>query len=494
MYDSARDCFTEQQQQERREQQDRERQQQERASPAVPADAGTPPRRRISTVGDLLGPVEGKNDALKGSAGTKTSSDKKEGGSPEASSETMSPETPLKDIKNTSLLKTSTDTTTTTTTTTHSEAKMDSNAPASSPATKRRRVSSSSPGERRQRVFNERDGDASSPATKRKHGSSQSPSERRQRVSNERDGGASNPATSRTDDRRPTSNDPRGARGNVYAPRRRSRSPAHHQPYQRQPTSPGGRYRYRSPPPPLIPKRDPSPTLPPGEDGSRSRDSSPPRKRKRPGQGSRLSEKEKADTRERLRKMEEERERKAKEVIKERGVEEVVKAHYNDKRELGKTWRKTDSRIKGLRSFNNWIKSTIVQKFSPNDDFDPRNHSRDSSSHLVVLDMGCGKGGDLLKWKSAPQEVGFYVGVDTADVSIQHARDRYDSMIRDSRRRRSGGRGGNGHQIFQAEFHVMDCWTRWVGEIPIVSKVGVDPNVGPGQPTRMSARWGSGGG
>jgi len=466
MYDSARDCFTEQQQQERREQQDRERQQQEQASPAVPVDAGTPPRRRISTVGDLLGPVEGKSDALKGSAGTKTSSDKREGGSPEASSETMSPQTPLKDIKNTSLPKTSTDTTSTTATTTtaHSEAKMDSNAPASSSATKRRRVSSSSPGERRQRVSNERDGDAS------------------------------NPATSRTDNRRPTSDDPRGARGNFYAPRRRSRSPAHHQPYQRRPTSPGGRYRYKSPPPPLIPKRDPSPTLPPGEDGSRSRDSSPPRKRKRPGQASRFSEREKAENRERIRKMEEEIERKAKEVIKERGVEEVVKAHYNDKRELGKTWRKTDSRIKGLRSFNNWIKSTIVQKFSPNDDFDPRNHSRDSSSHLVVLDMGCGKGGDLLKWKSAPQEVRFYVGVDTADVSIQHARDRYESMIRDSRRRRSGGRGGGGHQIFQAEFHVMDCWTRWVGEIPIVSKVGVDPNVGPGQPTRMSARWGSGGG
>ncbi|PWW74347.1 hypothetical protein C7212DRAFT_299011 [Tuber magnatum] len=459
MYDSARDCFTEQQQQE---QQDRERQQQEQASPAGPAHAGTPPRRRISTVGDRLSPVEDKNDALKDNAVTKTSSDKKEGGSSEASSETMSPETPRKDIKNTGAPKTSTDSTTPTATTTHSEANMDGNTSASSSATKRKPTSSSSPGERRKRVSNVKDGDASD-----------SP-------------------TFPTDDRRRTSDDYQSARRNTSPRRRPGSPPAQHQPYKRRPMSPSGRYKYKSSPPPLIPRRDPSPTL--GEDGSRSRDSSPPRKRKRPGQASRFSEKEKAETRERLRKMEEEIERKSKEVIKERGVEEVVKAHYNDKRELGKTWRKTDSRIKGLRSFNNWIKSTIVQKFSPSDDFDPRNHSREPGSHLAVLDMGCGKGGDLLKWKSAPQEVGFYVGVDTADVSIDHARDRYDSMIRDSRRKRGGGRDRNGRQIFQAEFHVMDCWTRWIGEIPIVSKVGVDPNVGPGQSTRMSARWGSGGG
>ncbi|CAZ84713.1 unnamed protein product [Tuber melanosporum] len=464
MYDSARDCFTEQQQQEHREQQDRERQQQqEQTSPVGPAGADTPPRRRISTVGDLLSPIEDKNDALKGSASTETSPDKKESGSPEASSETMSPETPRKDTKNTGTSKTTIDTIAATATTTHSGAQMDSDIPASASATKENRVSSSSPGERRKRVSNERDDDASIPAT------------------------------SRAGDRRLTSDGSHGARRNV-SPRRRSRSPpAQHQLYKRRPTSPSGRYKYRSPPP-LIPRRDPSPTLLLGDDGSRSRDSSPPRKRKRPGQASRFSEKEKAETRERLRKMEEEIERKAKEVIKERGVEEVVKAHYNDKRELGKTWRKTDSRIKGLRSFNNWIKSTIVQKFSPNDDFDPRNHSRDPSSHLVVLDMGCGKGGDLLKWKSAPQEVGFYVGVDTADVSIDHARDRYDSMIKESRRKWASGRDRNGRQIFQAEFHVMDCWTRWIGEIPIVSKVGADPNVGPGQSTRMSARWGSGGG
>jgi mRNA (guanine-N7-)-methyltransferase len=70
--------------------------------------------------------------------------------------------------------------------------------------------------------------------------------------------------------------------------------------------------------------------------------------------------------------------------------------------------------------------------------------------------------------------VQLYVGVDTADVSIAHARDRYDSMLRDARRQR------NSRPPFDAQFHAMDCWTHWIGEIPIVSEVGADPNIGPG--------------
>lgn len=96
----------------------------------------------------------------------------------------------------------------------------------------------------------------------------------------------------------------------------------------------------------------------------------------------------------------------------------------------------------------------------------------------------------MLKWKLAPQEVGLYVGVDTADVSIAHARDRYDSMARDERRRRSNN---SNRRLFDAEFHAMDCWTRWIGEIPIVDRVGADPNVGPGAAGRVAARWGGGG-
>lgn len=223
-------------------------------------------------------------------------------------------------------------------------------------------------------------------------------------------------------------------------------------------------YRYNSPPPPIIPlPKDDDPTPP------HSRRSSPPRKR--PGTSSRLTDKEKELLRQTVEKREAEQ---SKPAVPER-VEEVVRSHYNDKKELGREWRQS-SKIKGLRSFNNWVKSTLIQKFSPREDFDPRRPSNDQNDHLVVLDMGCGKGGDLLKWKSAPQEVGFYLGVDSADVSVAHARDRYRSMISEQQRR-----GRRGHPVFVAEFHAMDCWTGPLSNIPIVQRIGYDPSVGPGR-------------
>ena len=42
---------------------------------------------------------------------------------------------------------------------------------------------------------------------------------------------------------------------------------------------------------------------------------------------------------------------------------------------------------------------------------------------LFVLDIGCGKGGDLGKWQKQPQVQG-YVGVDLAEVSVIHAEQR----------------------------------------------------------------------
>ena len=46
---------------------------------------------------------------------------------------------------------------------------------------------------------------------------------------------------------------------------------------------------------------------------------------------------------------------------------DVVREHYNAVPERGREWRKTDSTIKGRRSVHNWIKSCIIQKFSPDD-------------------------------------------------------------------------------------------------------------------------------
>lgn len=45
---------------------------------------------------------------------------------------------------------------------------------------------------------------------------------------------------------------------------------------------------------------------------------------------------------------------------------------------------------------------------------------------LKVLDLGCGKGGDLQKWQKAGLRE--YIGVDIADVSIQQARSRWEQL------------------------------------------------------------------
>ncbi|RFU35089.1 hypothetical protein B7463_g1227, partial [Scytalidium lignicola] len=216
--------------------------------------------------------------------------------------------------------------------------------------------------------------------------------------------------------------------------------------------------------------------------------SPPPRKLKRPGQRARITDEE----RERIRQKQLEREKELEAAKANQTIHDAVRQHYNAVPERGRDWRKTDSRIKGLRSFNNWIKSTVVQKFSPGEDFTPGATERDgmmfaegpAPKGLLVLDIGCGKGGDLGKWQQAPQPVDLYVGLDPANISINQAKDRYRDMTR-----RGGGRGGRGggrggyhrvaQRIFQGEFYVQDCYGESIGNVPIVRDVGFDPNPGP---------------
>lgn len=171
-----------------------------------------------------------------------------------------------------------------------------------------------------------------------------------------------------------------------------------------------------------------------------------------------------------------------------RGVQDVSNQFYNARpewvKERGRDWRRNESKIKGLRNFNNWVKSTIIQKFSPEEmpqqeelGWGEEPKEPEARKPLLVLDIGCGKGGDLGKWQLAPQTVGLYVGLDPADQSIEQARDRYVGMRRGRR------------PIFDGRFHVKDCFGEWIGEVPIVREVGIDPNAGGGG----SSRWGGGG-
>ncbi|KAL9262182.1 mRNA cap guanine-N7 methyltransferase 1-like protein [Drosera capensis] len=63
-----------------------------------------------------------------------------------------------------------------------------------------------------------------------------------------------------------------------------------------------------------------------------------------------------------------------------------------------------------LKKLNNWIKSVLIQLYTRPGD--------------AVLHLACGKGGDLIKWGKA--RVGYYVGIDIAEGSIEDCRTRYN--------------------------------------------------------------------
>ena len=68
----------------------------------------------------------------------------------------------------------------------------------------------------------------------------------------------------------------------------------------------------------------------------------------------------------------------------------------------------------------------------------------DPEQSFTVLDIGCGKGGDLNKWSKA--NINHYVGIDIAETSIEQAKNRYLET-----KNRNRGR------IFSADFYAADC-------------------------------------
>lgn len=82
---------------------------------------------------------------------------------------------------------------------------------------------------------------------------------------------------------------------------------------------------------------------------------------------------------------------------------DTVAEHY-DKKSSGRTdlASRTESPIYYLRNFNNWIKSVIINEYVKlirQKQRDSGEYARGQRWPLSVLDLGCGKGGDTLKWK-----------------------------------------------------------------------------------------------
>ncbi|KAG7797664.1 hypothetical protein KL929_002507 [Ogataea haglerorum] len=87
--------------------------------------------------------------------------------------------------------------------------------------------------------------------------------------------------------------------------------------------------------------------------------------------------------------------------------DEIIRQKYNEQTHHARKSRRTESKIYKLRSFNNCIKYILIYKYA-----------RPGGN---VLDLGCGKGGDMAKWEAV--QTRSYVGIDLSDLSIKEAFD-----------------------------------------------------------------------
>uniref|UniRef100_A0A914W1V4 mRNA cap guanine-N(7) methyltransferase n=1 Tax=Plectus sambesii TaxID=2011161 RepID=A0A914W1V4_9BILA len=118
-----------------------------------------------------------------------------------------------------------------------------------------------------------------------------------------------------------------------------------------------------------------------------------------------------------------------------------VAQHYNAVPEKGVAER-VKSRIFYLRNFNNWTKSMLIGEFL-------QKLEHNGIRHATVLDLCCGKGGDLLKWKIGRIER--LVCADIAEVSLAQCEDRYREMLDRAKQERRQ------NDLFTAEFISADC-------------------------------------
>lgn len=75
-----------------------------------------------------------------------------------------------------------------------------------------------------------------------------------------------------------------------------------------------------------------------------------------------------------------------------------------------------------MRNFNNWIKSVLITEFIK------KIKSENQIQSPSVLDLGCGRGGDILKWKKA--NVSRVTFADIADKSLDECKSRYTTPNR----------------------------------------------------------------
>jgi len=131
------------------------------------------------------------------------------------------------------------------------------------------------------------------------------------------------------------------------------------------------------------------------------------------------------------------------EAQKDQSLGSTVAKHYNQI-PAGSREGRRDSRIFFLRNFNNWVKSVIINEY-----LDKVKRRKRTSDDVNVLDLACGKGGDLLKWDKG--KVDHVIMADIAATSIDQCKERYTKLEKDRRR------GYNRDRLFTTEFFAADC-------------------------------------
>ena len=129
--------------------------------------------------------------------------------------------------------------------------------------------------------------------------------------------------------------------------------------------------------------------------------------------------------------------------------------------------QRQESPIIGLKSFNNWVKSVLITKFAHPAFASSPNGRRGRGMRGRVLDMGCGKGGDLTKWAKA--NVAELVGLGTSRCchSLRVLRAKFTNAdanctdiaavsIEQAQARHTSSKGAR----FTASFFALDCYTR----------------------------------
>ena len=89
---------------------------------------------------------------------------------------------------------------------------------------------------------------------------------------------------------------------------------------------------------------------------------------------------------------------------------------------------RADSQLYHMRAFNGWVKATQIQELDPK----TKGSGKKMGGPLRILDLACGKGGDLGKWILHSRGIKDYVGSDVARGSLK------DAAIRARRMRHRG--------------------------------------------------------